>query len=239
MPFLSRTLPDGSKALYEWFGAMHTRVDILLKSKAFGEDYLRQTVRIMRHKICEIEKTGNRFDPTSEVSLLNALPVGNKHKLSQCLYDILTLCLRYNAQTKGLFDVTVQSKGHSPRTIGMIHIDSDGAYSRDEDSIVIDLSGFLKGYALDCLRSVLEERGISDALVNMGNSSIMAMGDVPGPVHDACLTTSGNDSAERHHIINPLTGKLIEGEKQVRVLTSTGAEGEVKSTCRFIESSLS
>lgn len=234
MSFLTRTMPDGTRALYEWFGAMHTRVDILLRSSAYDYDYLRDTVGIMRQEICEIEKTGNRFDPTSEVSRLNALQAGVKHTLSPRLYDILTLCLRYNKQTEGLFDITVQSKGHSPQTIGGIHIDSNGTYSRDSENIMIDLSGFLKGYALDRVRPVLEERGITDALVNMGNSSIMAMGDVPGPVRNACLTTSGNDSPDRCHIVNPLTGEMIRGKRQVQVVTNSGAEGEAEATRRFI-----
>lgn len=234
MPHLTRSLPDGSKAVYAWFSAMHTRIDILIKSRLHGEDYLLDTVALMRQTIAEIENVGNRFDPASEVSQINRLPVGEAHKLSPCLYDILILCLQYNKQTEGLFDISVQSRDHSPQTIKGIHIDSDGSYRRDSENIVVDLSGFLKGYALDRLRPLLEERGIADALVNMGNSSIMALGDVPGPIKNACLTTSGNDSPERRHIINPLTGELIEGKRQVQVITPTGAEGEVEATRQFL-----
>lgn len=236
MSHLTRTLPDGSNALYAWFSAMHTRVDILLKSASHGEDYLLETIELMRQTINEIEKVGNRFDPASELSLINSLPAGATHRLSPCLHDILTLCLHYNKQTEGLFDVTIQSKNHSPHTIECLHVDRDGNYSRDSEDIVIDLSGFLKGYALDRLRPLLQERGISDALVNMGNSSIMALGDVPGPVKNACLTTSGNDTPERSHIINPLTGELIKGQRQVQVITPTGSEGEAESTHRFLQS---
>lgn len=236
MPHLTRSLPDRSTAVYAWFSAMHTRVDILLKSASYTEDYLLGTIELMRQLICEIEKVGNRFDPASELSLINNLPVSEAYKLSPCLYDILTLCLRYNKQTEGLFDITVQSRAHSPQTISGIHIDSDRMYRRDSENIVIDLSGFLKGYALDRLRPLLQERGITDALVNMGNSSIMALGDVPGPVKNACLTTSGNDTSERCHIVNPLTGELIKGKRQVQVITSGGADGEVESTRQFLVS---
>lgn len=238
MPQLHRTLPSGQIALYAWFSAMHTRVDVLLK----GADQaalpnLQQAVDEVRATVARLEQIGNKFDAASELSHFNRCPVGVDFAVSPELHHMITLCLRYNAQTEGLFDVTVGSANHTPTTIHKLHASKAHeacTLRRDDADVQIDLSGFIKGYALDCIRPVLQRRGITDALINMGNSSIMAMGDVPFTVANGCLTTSGNSDAHRRHIMNPLTGQMMEGAGQVSVETVSGAEGEALATARFI-----
>ena len=122
--------------------------------------------------------------------------------------------------------------------------------------MTINLSGFLKGYALEKTRKLLQYYEVKDALINMGNSSVLALGHHPLAdgwkvnfgqsavtqakewpeifLKNECLTTSGNDSHERKHIIDPQTGKLIEGKREVAVVTANGAVGEVLSTSLFV-----
>ena len=52
-------------------------------------------------------------------------------------------------------------------------------------------------------------------------------------LHDECLTTSGNNSPGRRHIVNPTTGSMVEGVGQVAVVTPDAASGEVLSTALF------
>ena len=221
-----RELPDGTTALYAWFAAMHTRVDVLLKAADVAP--LMPAVHDIRQLIGEIETAGNRFDPTSQLAMLNrngqmtfAHPEGH-------LYRMITQCLRFHALTLGLFDITVSSRAHSPHTIDLVHVTADAIYF-DEPTVSLDLCGFIKGYALDQIKPVLAAHGIADAIVNMGNSSVLAMGRVPGNF-TGCLTTSGNDTATRCHIVNPITGRWVEGRRQVSVRTQGGAEGEVLAT---------
>lgn len=96
---------------------------------------------------------------------------------------------------------------------------------------------------------------MEDALINMGNSSVLALGHhpmadgwkidfgqaaSPHKIHpelllrNECLTTSGNDSHERKHIIDPRNGKLVEGKREVAVVTTDEAEGEILSTSLFV-----
>ena len=104
------------------------------------------------------------------------------------------------------------------------------------------MSGFLKGYALETIRGILNEALIENALINMGNSSILALGNHPVGsgwkindilLHNECLTTSGNDSPNRRHIVSPQNGKLVEGVKQIAVVTTNGSIGEILSTSLF------
>lgn len=238
MPHLCRTQPDGSTAVYVWFEAMHTRVDILLISRNHTESELLDVADAMKLLISQLEKIGNRFDPASEISRLNGLAPGEKTIISNTLYNMLSLCLDFHARTKGLFDITATSPAYKPNLISSIHLGPENTFWRDNECVQLDLSGFIKGYALDCLRPYLESRGITDALISLGNSSILALGNVPGPVKNGCLTTSGNSDASRRHILNPLTGQYITGQRTAQVYTSSGAEGEVEATVKFILDSL-
>ncbi|KAB4167397.1 FAD:protein FMN transferase, partial [Bacteroides uniformis] len=111
-----------------------------------------------------------------------------------------------------------------------------------QPGVTINLSGFLKGYALEKTRKLLQYYEVKDALINMGNSSVLALGNHPVGtgwrvndilLYDECLTTSGNDSPERRHIVSPQDGKLVEGARQISVVTTNGAIGEILSTALF------
>ena len=71
--------------------------------------------------------------------------------------------------------------------------------------------------------------------VNFGQSAVTQEKEWPEIfLKNECLTTSGNDSHERKHIIDPQTGKLIEGKREVAVVTANGTVGEVLSTSLFV-----
>lgn len=208
--------------LYAWFSAMHTRVDILLASDKSEQEIL-DCVNEVAERIVQLERMGNCFTPDSELSRLNEGAI-LRGEVSPLLDDILKKCDDYNEKTDGLFDVTVDGR--------------------------INLSGFIKGYALDEAHHIIASHGIEDALVNMGNSSVLAMGNCQGSdgwiiqnpetgesvvLHDEVMTTSGNDTDGRRHIINPLTGNYVEGRRVATVVTSSGAEGEVLAKVRFIK----
>ena len=103
--------------------------------------------------------------------------------------------------------------------------------------ITLDLSGILKGYALERLRALLPTFGITDALINLGNSSILSMGHNPSDIPPGhCLTTSGNATPQRRHIRHPLTGEFVTGQRQISVTTTNAIDGEIASIVAFLQS---
>lgn len=242
-----RHQPDGESLLYAWFAAMHTRVDIMLRSSQ-SEEKLLQVVGRMQDTIATVERCGNCFDPTSELARVNEAASRGEVSVSDQLYDILTACRQWHELTKGLFDVTTDSTDFASDTFAQVIL-RHHAVSFLRAGLRINLSGFLKGYAIDRLKPIVIGAGIHDSLLNMGNSSVMALGSQAGRdgwevglagsdrrvvLHDECMTTSGNDTPERRHIVNPLTGELVTGQREVAVVTRNGAEGEVLSTAFFI-----
>lgn len=228
---------------------MNTRIDVVLCDRT--EDDLKYIIRLIYDKIKSIEKIGNYFDPESEISIVNKAALYVSISISPELYMIISEALYYNKLTYGYFDVTIHSENYSENSISHIMLEKDkSAIYFTQDGLRIDLSGFLKGYALDKVLSILNEHKIINALLNVGNSSVMALGNHPfgegwkigfedyrgsAMIHlkDQCLTTSGNNCRERKHIVNPYNNSFIEGTKQISVITQNGIEGEVLSTTLF------
>ena len=233
---------EGNSLFYAWFLAMHTRVDIILCSRK-SEGELLLVVNRIYDALRRLEKMANFYDPASELSVVNRTAFVSPVVLSEELYSMIDLCLEYNSKTLGCFDVTVHSENYNQNTIHSVHLSTeDHSICFSQPGVTVNLSGFLKGYALDTIKSILNEFLIENALINMGNSSILALGNHPVGsgwkindilLHNECLTTSGNDSPNRRHIVSPRNGKLVEGVKQIAVVTTNGSIGEILSTGLF------
>lgn len=245
--YLFRTTADSKLLCYAWFQAMHTRVDILISSST-DEQGCRHVVDEAASVIHEIELKANCFDPHSELSRVNRLAATRTVPLSEDLRNALQQCLDYHRLTDGLFDITTDSQSFSSKTGTEVSLSTEGI-SFAQPGIKLNMSGFIKGYALDRIGDLLRREGFESALVSLGTSSVMAIGHqhgsdgwrmrLPGAegsivLHDECLTTSGNDRPGRHHIINPKTGHYVEGMSTVSVVTESATVGEVMSTCLFI-----
>ena len=250
-----KSSPSYGGMLYAWFPSMHTRTDIILCGKQTKKELL-LVVDAIYERLSYIEKLGNCYDADSELARLNRVAALRPQPVSCELYDILAFCMDCHTRTDGFFDITVHSENYTPSTISGIQLSSEAhTLFFQHSGININLSGFLKGYALESIRELLQLYGIEDALVNMGNSSILALGHHPLAtgwrigfeqgfvsnkgekqevlLKNECLTVSGNDSLERKHIIAPYSGKLIEGKWMVAVVTESGAVGEILSTAWF------
>lgn len=249
-------LPSQGGMLYAWFTAMHTRVDILLCADA-SEEQLASVAHDIEDALRRLEAIGNCYDDKSRLAFLNRTCATAPQPVGDELYRILHLCLEGYERTGGCFDVTVHTDRHTPDTIRDVCLSpTERTLFFSRPGIFINLSGFLKGYALDHIRSILHDRHIVHALINMGNSSVLALGSHPLAdgwkvgfgsaaragnaqppevwLHDECLTTSGNDSPDRRHIIHPQTGQLITGQREVAVVTASCADGEMLSTALFV-----
>ena len=235
---------------YAWFQAMHTRIDLLFVADR-SEDELNRIAALAQQSIADVEAAGNCFDSDSELSKLNRHEVGTPIQVSDMLYDLLSRCKEYALSTFGLFDVTVESVGHDTTTIDSIILSENNIVTLTRAGVYINMSGMLKGYALDRLRVMLVHEAVADAFMSLGNSSIMAMGAKSGcdgwPVgeqfgercfetslHNECLTTSGNIDGVNHHIVNPLTSKEIGMNRKVSIVSQSAIEGEVLSTAYLI-----
>jgi thiamine biosynthesis lipoprotein len=132
----------------------------------------------------------------------------------------------------------------------------------DVAGVELDLGGIAKGYAVDRAVHVLRDRGVSAALVSAGGSSSYGLGGPPGAdawpvdiqdprgsskttmtVHlrDRALSVAGTsekfferDGVRYAHIMDPRTGRPVQGMLSVVVLTSTATAGDALDDAFFV-----
>ncbi|NDV58344.1 FAD:protein FMN transferase [Bacteroides sp. 519] len=249
--FIYKKWQDDSIA-YAWWQAMHTRIDIVFYG-SHSENHLKTVAYKLEKELQELEKTGSYFNESGELYLLNKSKNSTPVLVTNELYSIISSCVDYYQKTLGYFDISIKSDNLNNCAMQYIELDPNNkSVCFKQAGIRLDLSGYLKGCGLEKIRNILAEYDIRDALVNMGNSSILALGNHPHGdgwkikyntqtgnedtevlLKNECFTTSGNETAGRKHIINPHTGCFIEGKKHVSVITPTGTEGEALSTALF------
>jgi len=133
----------------------------------------------------------------------------------------------------------------------------------DRPGVELDLGGIAKGYAVDRAVGVLKQRAITRALVSAGGSTIYGLGVPPNetgwevkvqdPVapdkvamtvrlKDQALSVSGSyekffDLGGRRysHIMDPRTGRPVEGVLSVAVITDTGTAGDALDNVFYVQ----
>ncbi|MDR0575919.1 MAG: FAD:protein FMN transferase [Tannerella sp.] len=221
---------------------MGTRLDVLL----FGDD--RRRLEIVwdgtETELRRLEQMLNRFDPESEVAKVNSDAQFSSVRLSDELWDILLDCRKYYELTDGCFDITLSDFGQ------VVMMEESHSVLFDKYGMTLDFGGYAKGYALKCVRKRFKEAGIKRALVNFGNSSILAMGAHPFgdswsigiedpsdgtaltaiSLSDASMSVSGNTPFNKRHIINPETSEFVAGDRMVAVVSDDPVDAEALTT---------
>ncbi len=148
---------------YAWFISMHTRVDIVLNGK--DEEQLMQITENIYRKLYALEKTGDFYNPSSELSAVNNTEKGIPRVVSNDLFTMIEMCISHNKRTDGYFDISIDSDDYTADTIKHLSISKkDQAVTLNQKGMKLNLSGFVKGYALDQIKEILAEKNINNAL---------------------------------------------------------------------------
>ncbi len=174
------------------------------------------------------ERTAGRFDPT----VYDAL--------SRAGYDRSFEQVEAEAEADGL---------QGARCGGRVTVNPATGRIELEPGFHIDLGGIGKGYAVDRAIEILAVEG--PCLVNAGGD-LAVRGDKPWPVGvedgptleltSGAIATSGRDrrhwrrgAEERHHLINPATGRPAETDLvRVTVVAPTAIEADVLAKTLFL-----
>ena len=179
-----------------------------------------------------------------------------------------------SAETEGAFDVTAgrlielwdsadSVPAEIPKTTGEIVFDAEeNAVRFSHPDMKLNLGAIGKGYAAQQVAGLLVDRGIENALLGAGSSTVYALGNPPdedawrvgirNPLNqheritsvllkNQALSTSGSherfveiDGRRYSHLIDPRTGRPAEGLLLAGVITADPVEGEALSTAFFI-----
>ena len=225
---------------------MGTQLDVLMVG---GEPLLLTGIwNELEAEVRRLDRMLNRFDPQSEVARINRDAAHFPVVPDLELWSLLVDCKRYHARTGGYFDITLGNFNQ------VLLNEADQSVYFFSETLHIDLGGIGKGYALLKMREMLERNGVRKALVNFGNSSILALGTHPcgeyWPVgldnpytkervadlklSNTSLSTSGNMPSHPCHIINPHTGLYTEERRMVSVIADDPVAAEVLTTTLMI-----
>ena len=206
---------------------MGTRLEVLTIGES--EEKMAGLWENLSSKALSLDAMLNRFDPASEVSILNHSDNPLELEMSEDLSEMVRLADEYYDRTNGLFDI----------------VDGEGK---------LDFGGFAKGYFLKKCEEMLRSKGITCAFVDFGSSSILGIGKHPygdswkvGVVdpytrlqvreislNDSSMSTSGNAPTYSGHIRDPRTGAVCQGKKLVTVISENPLDAEVLSTVLMI-----
>ncbi len=138
-----------------------------------------------------------------------------------------------------------------------------GTVRFDRPGVELDLGGIGKGYAVDRVVDLLRRRGVASALVNLGGSSVYGLGAPPGKdaweigiqdptdpakialtvrLRDRALSVSGGyerffekDGVTYSHIMDPRTGRPVQGVLSVAVLSDRATDGDALDDVLFVQ----
>ncbi len=277
-PF-SRGLP-GLTLVREVHYAMGTLLDVTLyhEEGEVGLSLLRAACRETQR----LETLLSRHLPTSELSRLNARAGQGPGMVSAELLDLLAVARQWAEGTQGAFDPTVGAflklwreaarRGDGPAAAHLQAARRQVGWSKlrlippcqvelTTAGMSLDLGGIAKGYAVDRMGALLRRRGIRHALINFGESSLMAIGPMPGgrpwpvlvraldravgvgalAIQDQAVGTSASfgqtftlAGKPLSHIIDPRHGRPLERPLAVTVVAPTATAAEALSTALLV-----
>ncbi len=229
--------------------AMTTEFEISIAGHE--KEYARQAAEEAFREIDNIELALTRFNPCSDISQINQLVPGKTIITSPYVFECLSMAIWVYHSTNKIFDISVgavmeklrddDGKELHPNSneinsaLTKVNLDDlimdsktykVGIKSTAKSSLILDLGGIGKGYAIDKVAELLEEWGVTNALIHGGTSTALAIG-VPSEnnswilgvggdyknqlknseleLKNQAISGSGTD-VKGEHIINPQTG---------------------------------
>lgn len=252
--------------------AMATSFEVIIVESAEVDAlYAAQAAEAVFAEIHRLEDELSRFRPGSDVWQLNQLNAGQSLRVSLATWDCLSLAKTMHTESGGAFDITVgplmqlwrtedgslrepsEERLHAAKlSIGseLFELDeNDLRVTLKADHMVFDLGAIGKGYALDQAAVILNEWGIEHALLNAGDSTLLAMGKPPDEeawtvtladgaqalsLQDRALSGSGF-MVKGAHIMNPRTLRPVAiQEQRSYALAPSAALSDALSTAFMI-----
>ncbi len=254
------------------FNAMATTFTVSIAQSDIDATYASQAANAVRMEVERLEEELSRFKPSSEIWRLSLLKPGQRSRVTLATWDCLALAKVMHQETNGAFDITVgplmrlwrlpdgSQRQPLPGEIETLRAQT-GSHLFDlheEDlsitvhaaDMMFDLGALGKGYALDQAVTILNDWSIHSALLNAGDSTLLALDSPPDQAgwaltldadHQRTIqlqqrALSGSGFAEQgEHIMDPRTLRPVPMKPQRRyALAPTAALADALSTACMI-----
>jgi thiamine biosynthesis lipoprotein len=201
--------------------------------------------------IATIHRLMSFHDADSDVSRINAAPVGACIAVDAHTARVIGCAVQLHAGSDGIFNISCATKlaqwdylplppGASPvyqaDDCGLVLASSDCI--RKTRDVLIDLGGIAKGYAVDQAIAALQQAGVTSACVNAGGD-VRVLGTLPFPIAIRDPTTVTGSSVTVNLANASLATSAIYfsarqiGSQQVSALVD-GRNGEAVTSARSV-----
>ena len=219
--------------------AMTTLFEVIVAQQ--DREYARQAAAAVFRELDRIEKVINKYDAGSDVGQINLLEPGEAMRVGIETFECLAKAAWAYRVSDGLFDPTLGSGfqwlevDRSKFTVG---------WSRAGKG-ELDLGGIGKGYAIDKSAEILADWGVTEAVINGGASTALALGrqwelGIGGcwgekagftkiKLKDQALSGSGTE-VKGAHIINPKTRAPAQRHLAAWAVHPSAASSDALST---------
>lgn len=254
------------------FDAMATTFTVTIAQEDIDQTYASQAANAVRMEVERLEEELSRFKPSSEIWRLSLLKPGQRSRVTLATWDCLALAKAMHEETHGAFDITVGPlmrlwrlpdgssrqplageietlREHTGSHLFELH-EEDLSITVHAADMVFDLGALGKGYALDQAVNVLNDWSIHRALLNAGDSTLLALDPPPDEdgwvlrldfeerpqvaLHQRALSGSGF-AEQGEHIMDPRTLRPVPMKPERRyALAPTAALADALSTASMI-----
>lgn len=266
----------------EWFKADRAIMGTAIHVELWHTDKVsaKRNIEQVFNEMQRIDSLMSPFKKESELSLINLQATNHPVKISSELYKLIKKSIYISKLSNGAFDITFASVGRfydyrkklkPTRTEVMnnlkainyknINLNPDNQtifFTRAETKI--DLGGIAKGHAVDNAIKLLQQNGITQAMISAGGDTRI-IGDKGGrpwyvgirhprdkgksavvlPLSQTAISTSGDyeryfiqDNIRHHHIIKPDTGDSARELRSVSIIGPNSTTTDALSTTVFI-----
>jgi len=260
--------------------------DTVVNIKVFGDTVAQKNMDDIQHMLETMDLELSRTKEGGDVYAVNQAAGKEAVVVSDNTFEVVKQSLKYAEEMNGLFDPTIgplvdlwNIGSGGEQVPPQADIDKAKALINYKDVIIdetaktvklakegmiLDLGGIGKGYAADRIADYLKEQGLDSAMINLGGSSIIAMGTKPGgaqwniglqdpdqsrgtqlgtiKVSDEVIDASGvyerffiQDEVRYHHILDPRTGFPSQnGLKSLTIMSPNATDADALSTGVFL-----
>jgi thiamine biosynthesis lipoprotein len=244
----------GFEAVYSNFIFSAEKIAYLMgtpvRVKVFGSNSPHLAMRAL-WEIRRLDRLFSKFDPKSEVSLLNQLAGRAPLEVSADTFECVKMAAQVNKLSRGAFDITL---GH-PRAL-VLYPGTRKLFIKRR-GVTMDLGGIGKGYAVESARKLLLKKGARSGMIDM-HSSIAVFGLPAGrqghktwkvaiqhprqkekligvvELRDGDSLATSGDYERGKHILDPRTGKPPQGCQAVTIIGKDAALCDALSTAVFV-----
>ena len=269
---------SGNQIFSDSLIAFNTQCDVVFpEMEASRAKHLLQKIK---NEISQIELAVSRSSEVSEIWQVNNSPKNEWVSVSDDLWELLNISADFYAMSNGAFDVTFAPLFEAWKTedslsetkitelrsacgFDKVEIDTDKQRFRFlADGMQFDFGALEKVYALEVLKDLLKQEGVSAAIVSFEEECVLALGKHPGGedwpmgirnldtpnefVHvftlaDELVVSTGTEyidletgTLKGRKILSPETGKVLEGRKTVSVKAKSALIAAFVSYCWLI-----